>query len=162
MNSQIPLATLANTIKASIAAGDKAADKAEQHYKAAGLYLVEAKRLNAKTSETWPTFLISKCNIGSRRADELISIAEGRTSLEEVRDKNKQANAAYRERQSASRDAHSSETPRKIPTIKILNPRLKLIGSIDILMRDADLADLIDARQLFIDRRNQQTHNIAA
>ena len=110
--SLLPLDTLGGTIKAHITAGDKATDKAEEHYKAAGIHLSEAKERVAHTKGlTWTAFLIKNCSIGSRRADELISIADGRTSLAEVREKNRNANVAHRARQSASRDAQSPEIP---------------------------------------------------
>jgi hypothetical protein len=93
MNSQLPLTTLACTIKASIAAGDKAADKAEQHYKAAGLYLAEAKQIVSRTKQTWPAFCIAECGVGRRRADQYIELAEGRTSLVKMREGYAKANA---------------------------------------------------------------------
>ena len=37
-NSQLPIETLGATIKAHVAAGDKATEKAEQQYKAAGIH----------------------------------------------------------------------------------------------------------------------------
>jgi hypothetical protein len=88
-NSLVPLDTLAATIKASIAAGDKALDKAEQHYKSAGLYLVEARdRLpTERPGLLFTGFIRNVCRMGTARAYELIAIAEGRTTLEEVRAK---------------------------------------------------------------------------
>src|SRR4051794_17060014 len=108
--SLLPLDTLGGTIKAHIAAGDKATDKAEEHYKAAGLHLSEAKERVSRTKGlTWPAFLGKHCEIGRRRADELIAIADGRTSLTEVRARNRTAMAATRAKQSASRDAKSRQ-----------------------------------------------------
>jgi phage N-6-adenine-methyltransferase len=90
----LPLDTLGGTIKAHIAAGDKATGKAEEHYKAAGIHLSEAKERVAKIKgQTWPAFLIKHCQIGRRRADELISIADGRTSLVKIREGYAKANA---------------------------------------------------------------------
>jgi hypothetical protein len=86
--SLVPLDTLAGTIKAHIAAGDKAADKAEQHYKSAGLHLLDAKERVKRTANlTWPAFLHGQCGVQRSRADELIAIAEGRTTLAEVRER---------------------------------------------------------------------------
>ena len=93
-NSLVPLDTLGGLAKASIAAGDKSLDKAEQHYKSAGLYLAEAKERVARTKNlTWPAYLIKHCPIGRRQADLYIEMAEGRTSLAEVREGYKQRNA---------------------------------------------------------------------
>jgi hypothetical protein len=73
-------------IKAHIAAGDKAVGKAEEHYIAAGLQLAEAKRrVKAEGKMTWPAFLVGRCGVQRTRADELISIAEGRITSAEVR-----------------------------------------------------------------------------
>ncbi len=66
-----------------LAAGDKALDKAEEHYKAAGLYLLEAKeRVRRTPGLTWSAFVLGKCGMSVRRADELIRFADGRTTLE--------------------------------------------------------------------------------
>lgn len=48
--SQLPLDTLGGTIKAHITAGDKAVDKAADHYKAAGFHLIEAKEMVAQVT----------------------------------------------------------------------------------------------------------------
>src|ERR1700738_1824428 len=104
--SLLPLDTLGGTIKAHIAAGDKATDKAEEHYKAAGIHLSEAKERVARTKgQTWTAFLTKHCEIGRRRADELISIAEGRTSLVEVRKRNRTAASAFQEKNKAARSS---------------------------------------------------------
>jgi hypothetical protein len=97
-----PLSTLAGTIKAHIAAGDKAVGKAEEHYKAAGIHLLEAKeRVKRMANLTWPAFLVGQCGVQRSRADELILIAEGKKTLEEVR-------AGYRERDARRRERQSS------------------------------------------------------
>jgi len=44
----------------------------------------------------WPA---SYCKVQRRHADELIAIAEGRTTLEQVRERNRSAMAQVRERQ---------------------------------------------------------------
>jgi hypothetical protein len=102
-SSLLPLSTLAGTIKAHIAAGDKAVGKAEEHYKAAGIHLLEAKERVKRTANlTWPAFLVSQCSIQRSRADELISIAEGRKTLDEVRSGNRERDGRRRERQSSA------------------------------------------------------------
>jgi hypothetical protein len=101
--SLLPLSTLAGTIKAHIAAGDKAVGKAEEHYKAAGIHLLEAKERVKRTANlTWPAFLVSQCSIQRSRADELIAIAEGKKTLAEVR-----AASAARVREHAARKKES-------------------------------------------------------
>jgi hypothetical protein len=87
--SLIPLETLAATIKASMAAGDKALDKAEQHYKSAGMHLLEAKKRLPieQPGKKFTAYIVGECRMSTSRAYELISIAEGRTTLEEIRAK---------------------------------------------------------------------------
>ena len=52
-----PLAILASSIRGHITAGDKALGKAEDQYKAAGLYLIEARdRIQAGETAEFPNF----------------------------------------------------------------------------------------------------------
>lgn len=125
MSSLLSLETLGSTIQAHIAAGDKAVGKAEEHYKSAGLHLAEAKkRVAADNTLTWPKFLTRNCCIGRRRADELIAIAEGRTSLVELR----AANAASKAR---SRQRDRAGCPAEIPAVK-LTPKTLEESQIDL------------------------------
>ncbi|MBB5053049.1 hypothetical protein HNQ36_003040 [Afipia massiliensis] len=59
----------------------------DDHVTEAGKYLAAAKALVRETSGlTWPQYLESCCSkIGRRRADELIMVAEGRTTLIQLR-----------------------------------------------------------------------------
>jgi hypothetical protein len=170
-NSLVPLDTLGGLAKASIAAGDKSLDKAEQHYKSAGLYLSEAKERVAHTKNlTWPGYLIQHCPIGRRRADFYIEVGEGRTTVAEGR----AADAASHQKsraaaKSAGHPAQSSENhqqkqqqqeeniaagnnqesaPRKYVNIPP-DPRLKLIGKITIKARDASLSELQSVDDFF-------------
>ncbi|MQB00227.1 MAG: hypothetical protein GEU78_08035 [Actinobacteria bacterium] len=87
MPSNLPLDTLGKQIAANVTKGDQYADKAEQFYKAAGLYLIEAKERVKKTNAlTWSQFLRINCSDLSRqRAHEYIQIADGRTTLAAMR-----------------------------------------------------------------------------
>lgn len=97
-NSLLPLDALAGTIKAHIAAGDKAIDKAEQHYKAAGIHLKEARDRAKEEGIVFSAFLAGQCNIGRSRAYELIAIADGTKTLKEVREKANDRKMKHRER----------------------------------------------------------------
>jgi hypothetical protein len=97
----VPLGTLSGLVKASIAAGDKALDKAEQHYKSAGLYLIEAReRLPIEEpGKRFTAYIVGECRMKPSRAYELIAIAEGRLTLEEIRaKKNESSKAAHAKR----------------------------------------------------------------
>src|SRR5665647_2484306 len=82
-----PLDTVAATIKARVVKGDKATSDADGHYLAAGLLLLEAKRRLPleQPGIRWTAYVTGTCKIGTTRADELIAIAEERTTLEAQR-----------------------------------------------------------------------------
>jgi hypothetical protein len=162
-SSLVPLDTLGGLAKASIAAGDKSLDKAEQHYKSAGLYLAEAKERVARTKNlTWPAYLNKHCPIGRRQADLYIEVANGTKTMAEVNERARTSMAASRAKQSAQRCAQPAENhqqkqqqqeeniaaannqesaPRKYVNITP-DPRLKIIGKITLKTRDANLPEL--------------------
>jgi hypothetical protein len=75
---------LIGTIKAHIAKGDKAKDKAEQHYIAAGQYLKQLKAAHDGSWDEWETLLKTKIGIGKSRASELMQIADGTKTAADV------------------------------------------------------------------------------
>ena len=120
-NSLVPLDTLGGLAKASITAGDRSLDKAEQHYKSAGFYLSEAKERVARTKNlTWPAYLIQHCPIGRRQADLYIEMAEGRISLAEVQSSGRDRAATFQAKNKAARsgvtNAQSDEFPQQEQT----------------------------------------------
>jgi hypothetical protein len=168
--SLVPLDTLGGLAKASIAAGDKSLDKAEQHYKSAGLYLAEAKERVARTRGlTWPAFLIRHCPIGSRRADELIAHADGRMPMGELRAANATSKQKSRAAKSAGRPAglspvpeqnqqmEDSEAPKKPVYSAAPDPRLKVIGQITLKTRDANLSELKTVDDFFAKLLSKRT-----
>jgi hypothetical protein len=74
--------TLTRRIKALVEKGDRAAEKADQFYKSAGIHIKEIKQ---RQSEHWETIVREKCGLGRSRAYELMAIADGKTTLEKVR-----------------------------------------------------------------------------
>jgi hypothetical protein len=72
-------------IRAHIAKGDKAKDKAEQHYITAGQHLRALKAEHAGTWDEWEALLKDKIGIGKSRASELMQIADGRKTVEGIR-----------------------------------------------------------------------------
>jgi hypothetical protein len=98
---------LIRTIKAHIAKGDKAKDKAEQHYIAAGQHLKTLKAQRDVASGTWTEWealLKTKIGIGKSRASELMQIADGRKTVAGVR-----ADTAERTRQARISPLRSGE-----------------------------------------------------
>lgn len=75
---------MASEIKARIAAGDRAADKAADHFRAAGLRLLDAKAAVAAAGLKFNGWLIEN-DIGRSRAYELIGIAKGTKTLAGIR-----------------------------------------------------------------------------
>src|SRR5262245_37108455 len=64
-------AQLTSLIKAHIAKGDKAKEKADQHYIAAGQHLKTLKARHAGTWTEWEALLKEKIGIGKSRASEV-------------------------------------------------------------------------------------------
>jgi hypothetical protein len=92
--SKTNLQSLIQHAVAHVEKGDKATAKAEEHYKAAGIYIAQCKeRYKQENNLTWVEFCKQYYGFTARRADELIMIGDGRTTLEKVR-----ANAAVAER----------------------------------------------------------------
>jgi hypothetical protein len=102
-------AQIISTIKAHIAKGDKAAEKAEQHYIAAGQHLATLKANHAGTWEEWETLLKSKVGIGKSRASELMAIADGRTTVEGLRAEKAESVRQVRGQVSPLRSGETSE-----------------------------------------------------
>jgi len=103
---------IVRNIKAHIAKGDKAAEKSEQHYIAAGQHLKTLKRQMPEGIK-WEQYLEDHgLEIGRRRADELIAIADGRATVEEVRAE-KAESAAKSRIALALRSAKAKETIQK-------------------------------------------------
>jgi hypothetical protein len=83
-NSNANQAQLIRTIKAHIAAGDKAAEKSEQHYVSAGQHIKTLKANHTGTWAEWMTLLKTEIGISKSRASELMMIADGRKTAESV------------------------------------------------------------------------------
>ncbi len=105
----MPLDLLGRTAKAHVERGDKALGKAEDHFKAAGIHLLEAKkRIQAGANGddgnalTFDAFL-AEHNIGRSRAYEFIAIASGKTTIEAIREKTAARVARHAERNREAR-----------------------------------------------------------
>jgi hypothetical protein len=100
---------LANTAKRELVAGDNSAAAAEKHYALAGKALLVAKKRVGHGN--WLEWL-AKHQIGKRRAQEVMEIAEMKKTVKQMRDRVKEAKARSRTRiqnKSASRDARSKD-----------------------------------------------------
>ena len=75
------------TIKALVAKGDKAREKSDQFYIAAGQHIKTLKAEHAGTWAQWERLLKDKLSLGTGRASELMRIADGRKTVEGIRAK---------------------------------------------------------------------------
>src|SRR5262245_14947474 len=80
-----PEALLIRYIKAHVRKGDQAKDKSEQHYISAGRYLITLKVNYAPSWEAWENLLKTKVGLSTGRASELMQVADGRKTVEQVR-----------------------------------------------------------------------------
>ena len=90
-------AQLIKTIKALIEKGDKAAAKAEQFHVAAGQHLKTLKAQHTGTWAEWEKKVKEQCGIGKSRASELMRIADGTKTVEQVRDSSNQRKIKHKE-----------------------------------------------------------------
>jgi hypothetical protein len=79
-------AQLIKTIRAHITAGDKAAQKSNDHYIAAGQHLKTLKANHGGSWAEWEALLRDRIGIGKSRASELMQIADGRKTVEQVQE----------------------------------------------------------------------------
>jgi hypothetical protein len=102
---------LGRLICARIHKAEKATRDANDHYMAAGLTLKQAKALILESHQlTWPEFLKQNCRLGRSRADELIAVADGKTTVENLRNRKRRSSAAtYNRYRNASRAASSGK-----------------------------------------------------
>jgi hypothetical protein len=99
--TDMSLVQLGSHAYAHYRAAEKSNEKVRQHIKSAGLYLIAARdRLKETKEMTFPEFLSRHCKVAKSRAYEIIAIAEGRTTEDEVREKTyaRQANERSRNR----------------------------------------------------------------
>lgn len=112
-NQLIAIDTVGREIKARVEAGDKALDKAEQHYIAAGIQLLEAqKRLKETREMRWSAFLFSHVRLSDTQARRYMALADGSTTLDKMREESRRTVRETRERKTKSQaQLASQESP---------------------------------------------------
>lgn len=106
--SGLTLEALAADIQARSEAGDRDRKRSDDHYKAAGIHLVEARERVKKLKLPWaPWVRDNLTKIGISRSYELLAIGEGRKTQDEI---NQEKNAGQAEKQ-AVRRAKRAESP---------------------------------------------------
>jgi hypothetical protein len=101
-------------VKAHVAKGDQAKDKAEQHYIAAGQHLAALKAQHDEDGGTWAQWEIKvkeKAGIAKSRASELMQIADGTKTVEQVRTEKAESVRQLRARTSPLRSGENADEP---------------------------------------------------
>jgi hypothetical protein len=104
-DEQVPIAQLIKEIKTFVKKGDKAKDKSEQYYVAAGIHLRTLKS-QAPNPAAWEQLIKSRCGLSRSRAYDLIAIADGRKTVAELR-----LGTAERMRKHRSRPSRDGQNP---------------------------------------------------
>jgi hypothetical protein len=113
-------AQLVRSIKVLIAKGDKASDKAQQFYVAAGQHLKTLKENHAASWKQWEKVLKERCQLSTGRASELMQIADGRKTVAAVRIAKAESVRKVRSRSSLrSEEVSSSRDEEPIATAAI-------------------------------------------
>jgi hypothetical protein len=104
---------LIKAINALVEKGNKAKDKAEQYYAAAGLHL-KTLREESPNKTAWEKLIRSKCGLGASRAYELIQIADGRKTVADVRLANAEPVRKHTEKRRSRPLANGQNLPAKV------------------------------------------------
>lgn len=106
--STYTLETLGSHALGHYKAAEKHKEKSEQQYISAGIYLKEANIRCLKTRGlSFRKFLIDHCQISYSRAYEVIAIADGTKTVEEVRERKAKSMRETRERRAESKTVHN-------------------------------------------------------
>ena len=113
---QVPIDQRIKEIQELVKKGDKAKDKAEQYYTAAGIHLKTLKK-KAPNQAAWEQLIKSRCGLSTSRAYELIQIADGRKTVAELRLGTAARMRKHRSR--PSRDGQNKAAERAATTAKV-------------------------------------------
>jgi len=142
---------LVSYIKAHIKKGDAAEEranqnreKAEQHYITAGKYLIKLKATHTHNWGEWEEILKEKVGLSTGRASELMKLADGRKSLQEIRAEKAESVRQLRARNSSLQRARSEEKPKSVIE-RISDAHAHAMVRADVKLRaHALVLDLID------------------
>jgi hypothetical protein len=143
-------AQLILTIKTHIEKGDKATQKANDHYIAAGQHLKTLKNNHGGTWAEWEELLKTKIGIGKSRASELMQIADGTKTVEQTRALANTRKIKHRE--SLRSGTEKSETAPET-SAQVMKAKLALVNDSDA--DDADEPD--DDIEAEIDKEHLKT-----
>ena len=107
-------AQLIKTIRTVVEKGDKAKEKAEQYYIAAGQHLKTLKEQHTGTWTEWETLIKEKIGIGKSRASELMQIADGRKTVVRTEPRGQAGDEQIRALRLADGEAPKPSTSREL------------------------------------------------
>jgi hypothetical protein len=128
-------AELIDRIKAHIRQGQQAKERADanikkhnDHYIAAGRYLIELKQTLSPDWKSWESCLQYAVKISTGRASELMQLADGRKDLQQIRDATAERVRAHRAATSLHHDVTKNEPsePPPAPIAQAIPPRAPL------------------------------------
>lgn len=104
------LNSLCTAIKVYVQKGDSSTDKAEKFYGEAGRRLAALKQRlrDERPADSWAAYVEARCSLKQSRADELIRIGTGKTTVAESREKNAASKRNARANKSAGHPADSN------------------------------------------------------
>jgi hypothetical protein len=123
-------------------AGEKAATRANDQAKSAGLYLAEAKRRideqhpYGERTKVWIGFLAEHCPVKRGRAEQLIAIATGKTTEEEFHEKKRETDKKHRQKK---RDGSLPPRGDKVPddgAVTLPGPAEADLGAVPVIHTD--------------------------
>jgi hypothetical protein len=118
-------APLCHEIKTLIEKAQHAEAKAQQFYISAGQKIEELKKL---FPDNWETLVKEQCGLGRSRAYEILAIADGRATVEEVRSGNKQRQKISCGRRKTESVTSRTEQPPCSPSFDAACRRAKRLG----------------------------------
>ena len=143
MSSGLEIVQLGSTIKAHYSNAEKYMDKCEQHYKAAGIHLLEAQaRIKAgEYGKPFSHYCLQVVGLSASRCYELISIADGRKTLEEIREDKAQSMRRSREQSPQRGGQYQPVDPQqknpKTQQSRTGRPAIDVISNLNKKIRDA-------------------------
>ncbi len=117
MSIEKPLDIVAKEIKAALDQADKAQTRADDLKLTAGRMLLDAKERIKKEGGKWLDYL-AQHKLDKRRSQEVMKIAKGETTPEQMRDKNASRQEQYR-KESALRNALSTSNQSRLATASV-------------------------------------------
>lgn len=148
-----PIPDLEKEVEENLDAAARSEEEAQRYYEAAGARLKQLKEnMRLKQMDvTWSDYVRDKFDLSQQRADELIRIAEGKTTVKKVRELAREGMRKSRAKQRQSRDGRSKNTNILAFTKRLLEFHADFVNDMvrwrieNKISDDEDRAHLVDA-----------------